>query len=188
MAPAEFTPADVCSFAPTLTTVPTAPAAVAATWMPSCNNPTLKLRSFDTWITKSRQGQACDKFGAPCEVVVQDKLGTTQEDICGKPLVVESGGSLCTPGDSTCKHGSCVALSATAGRCVCSGCWGGSTCAVKDNDKCSVIPNLPQAPTIIFTVLAIFLGGMTLVFGALAVVAHKGTHTSNTSAEVYHAL
>ncbi|KDO23113.1 hypothetical protein SPRG_11957 [Saprolegnia parasitica CBS 223.65] len=188
LAPAEFAPPDVCSFAPTLTTEPTMPAAVAATWMPSCANPTLKIRSFDTWITKSRQGQACDKYGAPCEVVLPDKVGTTQEDICGKPLVVESGGSLCTPGDSTCKHGSCVALSATAGRCVCSGCWGGSTCAVKDDDKCSVIPNLPQAPKVIFTTLAIFVGGMTLVFGALAVVAHKGSHTSNTNAEVYHAL
>ncbi|OQR87605.1 glycoside hydrolase [Achlya hypogyna] len=182
LAKSEFSSAQACAYVPPMLQTPKMPNAIASTWMPKCTDPLLKLRpKLDNWITSSRQGVQCDASGAPCEVDVDGPIGTTQESLCGTTLEVASGGSLCVPGDSTCKHGICEATSEDRGHCVCFNCWGGSTCAAKNDEVCSAIGSSKTAPKVIFTVLAAFVGAMTLAFGALAVVACRDkNHFSST--------
>ncbi|OQS03290.1 glycoside hydrolase [Thraustotheca clavata] len=172
---AEFTKDTICSYAPPNTQPIKAAAAQTETWMPSCSSKVIKLQPTDNWITSSREGIVCHKNGTKCEVPVETKVGTSEEDICGHPLVVESGGDTCTPGDGTCIHGKCMSTVKSAGRCVCSGCWSGGTCSLKNDAKCSALTSMPDAPKIIFTCLAAFLGVMTLIFGGLAVASCNST-------------
>ncbi|OQR92695.1 glycoside hydrolase [Achlya hypogyna] len=172
---ATFTQSDVCSWTPPSPGTPVTPLAAASGWLTTCTNPALLIKPTDKWTTNTRQGATCTKLGATCEVTVSSKLGTSEEDICGKVLEVVSGGGTCTPGSNSCgKYGQCTASAdGKSSSCVCLGCWSGLSCSVLDESKCSQLSSDKDAPKYIFTGVGIFLGVMTLVFGGLGIVAGK---------------
>ncbi|KDO24506.1 hypothetical protein SPRG_10322 [Saprolegnia parasitica CBS 223.65] len=170
-----FTADTICTWEPPKLPAPVTPLAAKSGWLGSCTNPSILLKPTDKWTTNTRQGAVCTKDGQTCEVTLTSKLGTSEEDLCGKVLEVVSGGGSCTPSSNTCgKHGQCVASAdGKTSSCQCVGCWSGLSCSVIDQNKCSKLASDPNAPKYIFTGVGIFLGIMTLVFGGLGIVAGK---------------
>lgn len=138
----------------------------------SCNDPALKLATTDTWIAKTRDGMVCDDEGGRCDVPITTRLGTTQEDICGGAIDIESGGGLCETSSDCGTHGTCSKIDGV-NQCTCQPCYTGITCDTK-NPSCSAkLTSSKQAPKFIAIGVSLFLGIMTIVFITLGVVAHK---------------
>ncbi|KAF0693402.1 Aste57867_15635 [Aphanomyces stellatus] len=170
----EFTKETICTWVPPAPPAGSNPLlALTHSWMPACSDPRLKLVPTDKWTTNTRQGAVCNDQGAPCEVSIDGVNPTTEESICGKPIVVPSGGGTCTSNADCGSHGQCISGSVNNATCVCVGCWTGVSCSIFSQDKCNTLSNNPKAPTAIFAAVGAFLGVMLLVFGYLRVAKSK---------------
>ncbi|KAG9400301.1 hypothetical protein AC1031_010519 [Aphanomyces cochlioides] len=171
---ADFTKDTICKWAPPDPTAGSNPIYLKTkTWWPACTDANIKLDPSNKWLTNSRQGAVCNSNGGMCEVTVTTAAPTTEESICGAPVVVPSGGGTCKTNEDCGTHGQCVAGSDGTSNCACIGCWSGNSCSIYSPDKCNTLSSSSTAPKIIFTVVGAFLGIMLLVFGGIGVVAGK---------------
>lgn len=171
---AAWTTSTKCTWAPDLVTKTQATNTRATEngWIPSsCSASFLKVADTDTWIAKSREGVVCDDSGGKCDVAVTDKVGTTEEDLCGTYQVV-SGGDACEVSSDCGENGQCLTVNGTKS-CSCLTCYTGATCSVKDISTCSTLSSSASAPKIVFIGVGIFLAVMAVVFVALGVIAQK---------------
>ncbi|KAF0693403.1 Aste57867_15636 [Aphanomyces stellatus] len=169
-----FTKATICTWAPPTPPLGTKNKIVAATgtWMPVCTDPNIVLLPTDKWTTNTRQNAVCNKLGAPCEVTIESANPTTEVSICGKPIVVPSGGGTCKTNADCGSHGQCQpGADGSTLSCQCIGCWSGVTCSMFSQEKCNTLKSNPNAPKVVFTAVGVFLGVMLLVFGGLGIAA-----------------
>ncbi|OQS05029.1 glycoside hydrolase, partial [Thraustotheca clavata] len=77
-----FTQDNICKWTPPTLPTPLTPLAVKSGWLVTCDNPSILLKSTDKWVTNTRQGGVCSTNGQVCEVTINSKVGTSEEDIC----------------------------------------------------------------------------------------------------------
>lgn len=152
---ADWESEDKCRWSPPVVTK------AATEWITECSN----LQG--TWTTTSRNGAVCSAGGAPCEVAVSSKVGTTEKSICGFVDAVK-GGAACVSNADCGLRGLC-----TGGTCECLGCYTGPTCNVRDSAKCAELSSSDSAPLYIATFFGIFVAVMTLVFTMLMMNAKQ---------------
>lgn len=130
-------------------------------WLTSCRN--VVIGSGESWITTTRNGAVCTSGGAPCEVNVPSKIGTTEVSLCGFVDEV-SGGTACEVDLDCGLHGKC-----SDGTCSCIGCYSGSSCDVFDASKCTTISSTDGIGPFVFgavgTIIAISIGIMLTLHG-----------------------
>lgn len=184
---ADWTSSTICTWAPTVATTTQASNTRATEngWIvDSCSASYLKVADTDTWTAKSREGIVCDDSGGKCDVTVTDKVGTSQEDLCGT-YEVASGGDACKVSSDCGENGQCLTVNGEKA-CSCLTCYTGSDCSVKDISTCSSLASSKSAPKIVFVGVGVFLGVMLVVFIALGVIAQK--KKSGTSSFALFAL
>ncbi|KAF0720115.1 Aste57867_557 [Aphanomyces stellatus] len=101
---------------------------------------------------------------------------TTEESICGKPIVLPSGCGTCKSNADCGSHGQCSVVGdvgKNGSTCQCIGCWSGVSCSLYSKKKCNTLTSNPTVPRIVFTAVAAGLGLVTLVFCGLGIAATK---------------
>ncbi|CCI45020.1 unnamed protein product [Albugo candida] len=170
---AEWTSNTICKWVPPLKYKIDPKSSIASTGfiLPNCNSQQLTPKKGETWVTQSREGAICTDKGAPCDVAIHGKVGTTQESICGE-YEIESGGGTCSSSNDCGSNGQCV-INKGVGTCHCLACYTGADCSIKDSSSCLELTSSPNAPKFIFMGVGVFLIVMLFIFMALGILAKK---------------
>lgn len=125
-----------------------------------------------TWTTSTRDGEICNDEGGTCDVTLSSSVGTTEEDICGYSISIDSGGGSCTDSSDCSSHGTCTGSDGNK-TCACYSCYTGSTCSTKDVSLCSKLSSSSDAPTKIAVGTGVFLAVMIVAMTTLGVLSYK---------------
>lgn len=134
------------------------------------------------WTTTTRDGIVCDDDGDTCDVTISSAIGTTEEDLCGYTLTVDSGGGSCTDSTDCSSHGTCSGSDGNK-TCSCYSCYTGSTCSTKDTSACATLSSSSDAPTKIAIGVGVFIAVAIVAMTGLGIAAHKNFAATSSHLE-----